>query len=101
MAQPSETCVTFKVRVQPRASRNQVEGYKGGTVSVRVTAAPQDGKANAALVCLLAKSLGVAKGRVRIIRGHTSRDKLVSVESLPLEELQERLKNLTGGANEL
>ena len=101
MAQPYETCVTFKVRVQPRASRNQVDGYDAGTVSVRVTAPPQDRKANAAVVSLLAETLGVAKSRVRIVRGHTSRDKLVSVESITLEELQARVKGITNGANEL
>ena len=101
MAQQSETRATFKVRVRPRASRNQVEGYQAGTVSVRVTTPPQDGKANAALVSLLAETLGVAKSRVRILHGHSSRDKLVSVESLALEELRERLKSLTDGTDEL
>ena len=101
MAQPSETSVTFKVRVQPKASRNRVEGYLKGKVRVWVTAPPQDGKANAAVVSLLAETLGVAKSRVRIVRGLTSRDKLVSVESITLDELQARVIGVISGADEL
>jgi uncharacterized protein (TIGR00251 family) len=101
MAQPTETGVTVKVRVQPKASRNQVESYQAGTVKVRVTAPPQGGKANAAIVSLLAQTLGVAKSRVRIIRGGASRDKTVSVESLTPEEVQARLRSVASGTNEL
>ena len=101
MPHPHQSCATFKVRVQPRASRNQVDGYDAGTVRVRVTAPPQDGKSNAAVVSLLAEALGVAKSRVRIVRGHTSRNKLVSVESLGPKDLQARIEGLVSGANEL
>ena len=101
MAQPHETSVRFKVRVQPRSSRNQIAGCQAGTLSVRVTAPPHDGKANAAVVSLLSETLGVAKSRVRIVRGHTSRDKLVSVASFTLKELQASVKGLTNDTNEL
>ncbi|MFA5539858.1 MAG: DUF167 domain-containing protein [Gemmobacter sp.] len=67
------------VRVTPRAGRAALR-YEGGVVHVRVTAPPEDGKANAAVVKLLAKALGVAKTRLTLVRGATSRDKLFRVE---------------------
>ena len=70
------------VRVQPRASRNEVLGVRYGVVQVRVKAAPVDGKANAAMLELLADKLGIAKSRMRVVRGHTARDKVVTVEGL-------------------
>ena len=72
--------VTIEVVLTPRASRDQIGPVADGTLRVRVTAPPVDGKANAALRKLLAKRLGVAAGRVRIERGEKSRRKLVSVE---------------------
>ena len=86
--------VTLRVRVQPKASRNQVDGYSSGKLRLRVTAPPEDGKANQAVVSLLAKTLGVPKSRLRILRGQASRNKLVAVESLSAEELGLRLNSL-------
>ena len=58
---------------------------------MRVTEPPVDGRANAALVKLIAKRLGVAKARVRIIRGERSRDKILGVEGLGRDELRRAL----------
>ena len=58
---------------------------------VRVTEPPVEGRANAALVKLIAKRAGVAKGRVSIVRGARSRDKLVRVEGLGEAELRRAL----------
>jgi uncharacterized protein (TIGR00251 family) len=75
----------IRVRLQPRASKNEVKGFKpdpagGDDVLVcRVTAPPVDGKANAALVKLLAAEYGVPKSRVRIVQGETARDKVVEI----------------------
>ena len=82
----------FPIKVQPKASRDQVVGYREGVLQLRVTAPPDKGRANAAVVSLLALALGVAKSRVRIVRGQTSRDKLVTVESLSPEEVRGILK---------
>ena len=57
-------------------------------MQLRVTAAPDKGRANAAVVSLLAEALGVARSKVRIVRGQTSRDKVVTVESLCPEEVR-------------
>ena len=83
----------MKIRVQPKAGRNAIE-VAGDKVTVRVTAAPEGGKANDAVVELLAKRLGVAKGRVSIVRGHKSRDKTVLIDDVTLEEV---LAILTSG----
>jgi uncharacterized protein YggU (UPF0235/DUF167 family) len=66
------------VRVTPRASRARLV-IEGDVLRAYVTVAPEDGKANAAVQALLAKALGVAKSRVALVRGHTSRDKLFEI----------------------
>lgn len=81
----------IRVRAQPKASRNEVVEYRDDVLRVRVTAPPEDGKANAAVIVLLAESLGIARTRVRLTRGHASRDKLVEVESMDGVELRRRL----------
>ncbi|MEV8466129.1 DUF167 domain-containing protein [Fluviibacterium sp. DFM31] len=65
----------WQVRVTPRASRARVEETAEG-LRVYVTVAPENGKANAAVRKLLAKHLGVAPGRLDLVRGAKSRDKL-------------------------
>lgn len=63
------------VRVTPKASRNRIT-VQDGQIRVYVTTVPEAGKANAAVQKLLAKAMGVAKTRLELVRGHTSRDKL-------------------------
>ena len=82
---------TIILRVQPGASRNRVSGVRDGTLRVSVTAPPNAGRANAAVLELLAATLRVAGSRLRIVRGHSSRDKVVAVEGLTVEEVQLRL----------
>ena len=86
----SESC-TLSVRVQPRASRNRVGDYRDGTLRVSATAPPRDGRANAAVLELLAEALGVAKSRLRIIRGHAARDKVIAVDGLTATDVMQRL----------
>jgi uncharacterized protein (TIGR00251 family) len=82
----------LKVRVQPKASRNLVDGYEEGTLRLRVTAPPTEGKANAGVIALLAKTLGVSKSKLQIIRGYGSRDKVVSVDTLTEQEVRRRIE---------
>ena len=74
--------VRFHVRVQPRASRNEISGALGGALKVRLQAPPVDGAANDALVAFLADELGVPRRGVRIIAGSTSRSKMVEVDGI-------------------
>jgi uncharacterized protein len=78
------------VRLQPRARRDEVVGERNGALVIRVTAPPVDGRANAALCRLVAKVAGVAPSRVEIVRGHTSRDKVVRVTGLDEQELRRK-----------
>ncbi|MDT8901539.1 DUF167 domain-containing protein [Anaeroselena agilis] len=71
--------VTFRVRVQPRASRSAVTGLAGDAVRVALTSPPVEGAANAACAALFAELLRVAKSRVSIVAGLKSRDKTVRV----------------------
>ena len=68
-----------EVRVQARARRNEVV-EQDGVLRVRVTAAPEGGEANRAVIALLAEAFGVAPSRVTLVRGATSRDKLFRIE---------------------
>ncbi len=81
----------FRVRVVPRASRDEVAGLQGEALRVRLTAPPVEGAANLALVDFLARRLGVRKGQVRILSGGTSRDKVVAVEGVSAGEVRARL----------
>ena len=71
--------LTFTISATPRASVNAVAGERDGALLVRVMAPPVDGKANEAVVALLAKALGVPRGEVRVERGAAARTKRVSV----------------------
>jgi uncharacterized protein (TIGR00251 family) len=81
----------LKVRLQPRAKRNAITGERDGVLRVSVAAAPVEGQANAALCKLIAKRAGVARGRVCVVRGERSREKVVRVEGLTAEELRRAL----------
>lgn len=65
----------LRVRVQPRASRNEVLGVSNGSLRVRTTAAPTDGKANKAVIRLLADYLDVPVARINLTHGHAHRNK--------------------------
>jgi uncharacterized protein (TIGR00251 family) len=65
------------LRVVPRARHSELAGVRDGRLLVRVAAPPVDGKANAAVCATIAKAAGVAKGDVTVVRGASSRDKLV------------------------
>ena len=71
--------VFFNIRVTPRASANELAGEREGVLLVRVTAPPVEGKANAAVVAVLAKALDVPRSAVRLERGAAARTKRVSV----------------------
>lgn len=80
--------VVLAVVLQPRASRTAIVGWQGEELKLRVTAPPVEGAANQLLCDYFAKLLGVAKGRVRLQAGATSRHKRLLLVDLTLEELQ-------------
>lgn len=81
----------IEVRLKPRGSRNELLGMRDGVLQAKVTPPPVDGKANKALCRLIAKRVGVAPSRVRVVRGAKSREKVVRVEGIDSAELREAL----------
>lgn len=81
----------IEVRVQPRAREDEIAGERNGVLMVRVVAPPVDGKANSAARKLIARRLGVAPGRVSVVRGASSRDKLIEVDGLDSRALRRKL----------
>jgi uncharacterized protein (TIGR00251 family) len=82
----------LRVRVQPRASRSEIVGWRAdGALSVRVAAPPVEGRANAAVAALLAEALDLRPSAVTVERGARGRDKLVRVEGVTLEEIRRRI----------
>ena len=81
----------LRVRVQPRASRNEIVAWEGDALRMRVSAPPVDGEANLAVTKVLARALGVAPTTVAVVRGEHARDKVVRVAGLSLAAVRERL----------
>ena len=79
------------VRVQPRASRDRIAGFRDGTLRVYVAAPPERGKANASLLRLLAKALGIARQRVQLVRGETSRTKRLRIAAMSEDEFRKTI----------
>jgi hypothetical protein len=73
--------LSLQVKVIPKASKNEIAGMlDDGSLKVKVTAAPEKGKANAAVCELLAGAFGVSRRNVTIVRGETSHTKQVSIQ---------------------
>jgi hypothetical protein len=87
----ASSSATIEVHLKPRASRQCIVRSNGLSVDVAVNAPPVDGKANSALVELLADTLGVRKSSLSIIRGQTSRNKVVAVAGLSADVVAQRL----------
>jgi uncharacterized protein (TIGR00251 family) len=81
----------ISLRVYPNAARNEVAGFADGVLRLKVAAAPIKGQANRELIAFLSKLLGVEKSALSIIKGHTSRNKLLAVSGLSQEEVIKRL----------
>jgi uncharacterized protein (TIGR00251 family) len=88
-----DTVRRIEVRVQPRASRNEIAGIREGVLRVRLQAPPVDGAANEALVRFLADEFGVPARAVRIVSGFGSRNKIVEVEAVALPALDRFLSS--------
>ena len=87
----SDKKATIEIHLQPGAKRNEIVGLKQGILYAKVTALPQKGQANRALLELMAKTLGIPKSAVGIIRGQSSRSKVIAVRGLSREEIEEIL----------
>ena len=87
----------LRVRVQPRAPRSEIVGWRAdGALSVRVAAPPVEGQANAAVAALLAAALDLRPSAVTVEHGARGRDKLVRVQGLTAQEIRQRITGESG-----
>ena len=83
---------TLKLKVAPGASKDEIVGWMGDALKLRVSARPEKGRANAAVVALLADVLSTRRDRIVIVTGAGSRRKLIRVDGLTPEEVRERIQ---------
>jgi len=86
----SATCL---IRIQPRASKNEFMRMGDGSLKIRLTAPPIDGAANEALVKFLADQFEISRSQIKIVSGHTSREKIVRIDGIGLGEVERLLNN--------
>lgn len=91
---PHPDGVVLPVKGMPGAKANAVRGEQEGALKVSITQAPEKGKANQAIVEVLAKSLGVKRSQIELLRGETSSQKQFLIRRVTAEWLAERIKEL-------
>jgi hypothetical protein len=84
----------LRLRVRPGARRDEIVGAHGEALKIAVSALPERGRANRAVLELLAKSLGLPASRLRLAAGETSPDKTVLIQGISGEEMRRRLESL-------
>jgi uncharacterized protein (TIGR00251 family) len=87
----TNTGATFRVRVQPGASKNEIVGIQEDALRVRISAPPVEGKANKVLIQFLAKQLAVKRSQVEILNGHATRRKTIHIIG---KGIQKKLQNI-------
>ncbi|RMG37464.1 MAG: DUF167 domain-containing protein [Planctomycetota bacterium] len=87
----------LELQAQPRARRNGLAGVHAGRLRIQVTQAPEKGKANAALLKLLARELAVRRSQLELIGGETSTQKRILVRGLTVDAVSARLVERLGG----
>ena len=92
--EPHPEGTILPVRARPGARRNEIRGEQDGMLKVCVTQAPEKGKANKALIAVLAKELSLRKSQIELIAGGTSSQKRFLVRDIVPEELTERIERV-------
>ncbi len=87
----SESKSKISLRVHPNAAKSEVIGLTDGILQVRIAAPPVKGQANKELITLLSKVLAISKRAITIIKGHTSRNKVITIDGLGQEAILKRL----------
>ncbi|MBE0540095.1 MAG: DUF167 domain-containing protein [Verrucomicrobia bacterium] len=89
--------VSLAIKLQPRASANEIGEPLGAELRVKVTAPPVDAKANEALLCLLAEQFDCPRSAAQLLRGHTSRHKVVKLHGLSAKAVLAKLPRRSAG----
>jgi uncharacterized protein (TIGR00251 family) len=88
----AEATTRLRIRVSPGARRTEIVGRQGEAWKIRVAAPPERGRANDAVLRVLAERLGVPGGNLTLVAGHTARDKVVELRGLAPAEADRRLE---------
>ncbi|MFC1907514.1 DUF167 domain-containing protein [Chloroflexota bacterium] len=83
----------ISVRVHPNAGKSELVGFSDDAWQVKVSAPPVKGKANVALLALLSRALGISRSHLSIVKGHTSRRKIINVDGMSEAEVTKRLSS--------
>ncbi len=83
---------TLNVKIVPSSSRDQLAGWLGEALKIKVMAPPEKGRANAAVIAFLARQLGIEKQAIEVVSGHSSPAKVLQIDGLDNEELSARLQ---------
>lgn len=89
--QTADRGVTFEIRVQPRASRTEITGSIEGAIKLKVAAPPTDGKANEECCRFFAKLFGIPRSSVQVVKGATSRSKVIRIYNSDPERVKQVL----------
>ena len=84
--------IRLAVKVTPNAGRNEITGFKEGVLQVKIAAPPEKGKANKELTDFLSETLGMKKSSILIIKGQTSRNKVIVIEGISGDEVLKRIQ---------
>jgi len=95
--EPHAEGTILPVRAHPGARRNEIRGHHGGMLKVSVTQAPEKGKANKAVVALLAKQLSLRKSQIELLSGETTAQKRFLIRGIAPAELLQRITPLVKG----
>lgn len=88
----TEAGVNIRFFIQPKSSKNEIIGPHNGAIKIKLTSPPVDGQANAGLIEFLAKLFKTAKRNVVLVKGETSRQKVVAIQGITLAEAKKLLK---------
>lgn len=88
----------LSVKLQPRASKNEIGEPLGNELKIKITAPPVDAAANEALVKFLAEKLNCARSRVELLRGHKSRHKTLIIHDLQPSDILNKIGASRGGS---
>ena len=87
----SDNQINISLKISPNAARNEIIGFKEGILQVKVAAPPVKGKANTELIAFLSKTLDVGKSSLSLIKGHTSRNKVIAIQGMNQNDIITRL----------
>jgi uncharacterized protein (TIGR00251 family) len=91
LARERENGLEVPLHVQVRARRDEIAGVHNGVLKIRISAPPVDDAANRAVLAFFASLLSIPKSRLRIVSGQKSRDKVLRIEGISLNDLRSRL----------